>query len=303
MTSQGAVNPIDPSLKSQKRVYHLPRKPEEAKVNDYNPLLLYLWKANVDVQYIAESSLSLTGYVTSYVTKSETSGLQDVWADLASSGSLYNRLWRFAKNCFKNREVGLYEAADLLVGDHLNEKSAQVQFVNARLPFKRTRKLKYYSKLKLLDSINPDSADMFTPSLIDVHYPDRPDELSSMCLHDFAKYIDWYHRNEKGDKTYRRLAKPRVVNHPVYDPNRKEQEEDYYYCLVLLFVPYTDESDLLLPGESAKKAYERSSNKGLLAHHERLLKMLEAAKKRREISEARKADKEDPPKKEEDEDE
>ena len=107
MTSQGAVNPIDTSLKSRKRVYDLPRKPEEAKVNDYNPLLLYLWKANVDVQYIAEYSLSLTGYVTSYVTKSETSGLQDVWADLASSGSLYNRLWRVAKNCFKNRKVGL----------------------------------------------------------------------------------------------------------------------------------------------------------------------------------------------------
>ena len=82
----------------------------------------------------------------------------------------------------------------------------------------------------------------------------------------------------------------------VYDPNRKEQEEDYCYCLVVLFVPYTDESDLLLPGESAKQAYERSSNKGLLAHHERLLKILEAAKKRREISEARKADREDPKK-------
>ena len=155
-------------------------------------------------------------------------------------------------------------------------------------------------KQQLPDSINPDSADMFTASLIGVHYPDRPDELSSMCLHDFAKYTDWYHRDEKVYKTYRRLAKPRVVNHPVYDPNRKEQEEDYYYCVVLLFVSYTDESDLLLPGESAKQAYERSSNKGLLAHLERLLKMLEAAKKRREISEARKADKEDP---QEDEDE
>ena len=93
----------------------------------------------------------------------------------------------------------------------MNEKSAQVQFVNTRLLFKRTRKLKNYSELKLLDSVNPDSDDMFTPSLIDAHYPDRPDELSPMCLHDFAKYIDWYHRNEKGDETYRRLAKPRGV--------------------------------------------------------------------------------------------
>ncbi len=83
-------------------MYHLPRKTEDAKVNDYNPLLLYLWKANVDIQYIAESSVTLTGYVSSYVTKAETSGLQDVWEDLASSGSLYSRLWRFAKETGKS---------------------------------------------------------------------------------------------------------------------------------------------------------------------------------------------------------
>ena len=303
VTSKGAINPIDPSLKSRKRVYDLPRKLEEAKINDYNPLLLYLWKANVDIQYIAESSLSLTGYVTSYVTKSETSGLQDVWADLASSGSLYNRLWRFAKNCFKSREVGLYEACDLLVGDHLNEKSASVQFVNARLPTKRSRKLKNYSELKMLDNHDPNSTDMFAPSLIDVHYPNRTNKLSTMCLYDFAKHIDWYDKDDKGAKTYRRLTKPRVVSHPVFDLNRKEQEEDYYYCLILLFTPFTDESDLLLPGESAKQAFERSKSEGLLAHHERLQKMLEASKKRREITEARKADREYPPNKDEEEEE
>ncbi len=61
--------------------------------------------------------MMLTGYVTSHVTKAESSGLQDVWEDLASSGSLYSRMWRFAKYCFKNRKVGLYEATDLLTGD------------------------------------------------------------------------------------------------------------------------------------------------------------------------------------------
>ncbi len=69
--------------------------------------------------------------------------MQDVWADLASTGNLYSRLWKFAKKPF-SREVGLYtyEACDLLTGDHLNEKSIRVQYVNARLPNKCTRKLK-----------------------------------------------------------------------------------------------------------------------------------------------------------------
>ena len=299
VTNQATVNPIDLSLKSRKRVYTLPRKLEEAKINDYSPLLLYLWKANMDIQYIAESSLSLTGYVTTYVTKAETSGLQDVWADLASSGTLYSRLWKFAKNCLKNREVGLYEACDLLVGDHLTEKSATVQFVNAKLPTKRPGKLKTYSELQKLSAADPHSTDMFAPSLIDVHYPNRPDRLSAMCLHDFSKHIDWYHKDKNGAKTYRRLTKPRVVNHPVFDPNRKEQEEDYYYCLILLYVPFTDETDLLLPGESAKQAFERIENDGLLAHHERLQKMLAASKKRVHINHARKSGGEDQPTKDE----
>ncbi len=109
---------------------------------------------------------------------------------------------------------------------------------------------------------------------------------------------------QKGDKlkTYRRLVKPRVVNHPTYDTNKKEQEQDYYYCLILLFVPYTDESDLLDDGETPKMAFERWQNKGLLAHHDKLQKMLEARKRMRDIADARKSKGVDPPKKEEDDD-
>ena len=110
-TSTASVNPLDKS-KTRQRVYDLPRKSEEARINDYNPLLLLLWKANVDVQYIAENSMALTGYITAYVTKAEKSAMQQEFADLASSGNLYSRLWKFAYNCFKNREVGLYEAPD-----------------------------------------------------------------------------------------------------------------------------------------------------------------------------------------------
>ncbi len=107
------------------------------------------------------------------------------------------------------------------------------------------------------------------------------------------KHIDWYHKDVDGKKTYRRLCKPRVVNHPVFDPHRAECEEDYYYGLVLLFVPFTDEADLLLPGETAKQAFERLKIDGLQTHHGRLQKMLSASKKRKGITEARKADDEE----------
>ncbi len=112
--------------------------------------------------------------------------------------------------------------------------------------------------------MKPNSTDMFTPSLIDVHYPNRPDRLSSMCLHDFVAHIDWYDRDGAGEKTYRRLVKPRVIRHPKYKTSQKEQEQAYYYGLLLLFVPYTDESDFLEDGETPKTSFERRQNKGLL---------------------------------------
>ena len=50
---------------------------EKKEVNDYNPLLL-LWKANMDIQFISESSLALGYYITGYVTKAEKSHMQDI---------------------------------------------------------------------------------------------------------------------------------------------------------------------------------------------------------------------------------
>ena len=80
----------------------------------------------------------------------------------------------------KSREVGLYEATGLLLGDHLTQKSWDVKFVNSRQPQKRSRVLKNYTELKELKENNPDSDDVFAPSLVDVHSPSRPSELEDL---------------------------------------------------------------------------------------------------------------------------
>jgi hypothetical protein len=43
-----------------------------------------LWKANMDLQYIGESSLAIAQYVTGYVTKAEKSNMQDLWQEVSS---------------------------------------------------------------------------------------------------------------------------------------------------------------------------------------------------------------------------
>ena len=127
------------------------------------------------------------------------SNLQDVWSEIASSGTIYSQLWSFGTRALKSREVGLYEVADLLLSNHMAEKSVTVQFVNARLPSKRSRMLKKMSDLRKLNEIDPDSEDVFVPTLIEDHYPARPDSLNDMCLYDFVKHIDWNHQNHKNE--------------------------------------------------------------------------------------------------------
>ena len=88
-----------------------------------------LWRANMDLQYISETSLALTEYVSGYVTKAEKSNIQDIWNDISNSDSVYKRLFQFGMRSMRSRDVCLYEASDIILGDHLHEKSATVQWI------------------------------------------------------------------------------------------------------------------------------------------------------------------------------
>ena len=59
-----------------RKLYTLPRSPEKIRINNYNPLLLMLWKANMDLQFVGESTLVIANYVTGYA---ERSNMQDLW--------------------------------------------------------------------------------------------------------------------------------------------------------------------------------------------------------------------------------
>ena len=131
-------------------------------MNDYNPLLLLLWRANLDIQFIAENSLALAHYVMGYITKAEKSHLHELWDEVGSSESLYSRLWSFGVRSLRNRECGLYEASDILLGDHLTEKSQNVQWVAADQPHKCKRRLRNHDKLKELCESDPDSVTIIT---------------------------------------------------------------------------------------------------------------------------------------------
>ena len=155
-----------------------------------------LWKANMDIQFVAESSLALAHYVSGYVTKAERSNIQEVWQEVSENHSIYGRLWSFGILSLHSRECGLYEASDLLLGDHLCEKSVTVKWIDVSLPHKRHRKLKDHKVLKDMAKDNPETEDIFEDNLIDTYYPQRPRDLENICLYDFVANYEWYGKND-----------------------------------------------------------------------------------------------------------
>ena len=214
MCESASLRSMDECLKSTHRqMYKLPRSPQEIRINNYNPLLLMLWKANMDIQFIGESSLAIAQYVTGYVTKAEKSNMQEVWQEVSSHQTIYSKLWSFGVRCLRSTECGLYEASDLLLGDHLCGKSLTVKWVDVSQPHNRKRRLKDHSKLTEMRECNPNSTDIFEANLIDTFYPERPDDMEDVCLYDFVADYVKTGVDKDGNTTYRRLTKSVLPNH------------------------------------------------------------------------------------------
>jgi len=91
------------------------RKAVEAQINDYNPVLLLVNQANVDVQYIGHIGSRLPYYITEYMTKHERSEQDQMWQDIfTSSKSLGTNAMSV-----KSRQAGANVAADRLLGHKL----------------------------------------------------------------------------------------------------------------------------------------------------------------------------------------
>ena len=111
---------MESTLESHKRIYQLTRNNRDTSVNEYNPLLLLSWQANMDIQFVSESSLALAHYVV------DTSPRQ-CGQEVGENKSVYGRLWNLGILCLRSRECSLYEASDLFLGSHLYHKLVTVQ--------------------------------------------------------------------------------------------------------------------------------------------------------------------------------
>ncbi len=93
-----------------------------------------------------------------------------------------------ALNSFKQREVGIYEVADKLLGIELFQFSTAILWLNALPSNERNRRLKDLKSIKELDK---DDTDIYHTNLIDEYYPKRHQELSTFSLYKIASWFEY----------------------------------------------------------------------------------------------------------------
>ena len=66
------------------------------------------------------------------------------------------------------------------------------------MPHKRSRRLKNHGELVNLAEKSPDSEDIFMEDIVSCNYPNRPDDLEDLCLHDLSPTMTATSRIAKG---------------------------------------------------------------------------------------------------------
>ena len=258
------------------RLYELQRSSEEMRINDYNPQILYLWRGNMDIQYICENTCALAYYISKYQTKAPKCNFDDFNATELVGKSEHSKLLSLGVRLLKEREMGITEATNYLLGITPYTCSEKFQFVNCRFPEKRKATIKHG---KFLESVADDSEDIFFGNLLSAWYPNRPDRLEDMTLYGFASKYERVQKsiaerrrdksrvielkNERGfmlrvDST-KKYPHDKIVIGPNLDP--KMQSEEFYYSHIAMHVPWRDESEFMKQhapyGEGYKNLSER----------------------------------------------
>ena len=281
----------------KKRLYDVVRTEQEKNINDYNPILLKMWKGNMDCQFIGEDSQCLLEYITKYATKgprsSITEGLETSHF-ITNATSEYSTLMSLSLKMMKSRELGSPEARNFLLAEAPYQTDASFQFVNTVYPEKRKRMLKKPHQIKTL----PDgSTDLYHGDILSSWYPNRPDSLKDMSLFDFVikyervtgKEVERLKNKErlvalKSQSGYMKERRP-TKKHPhpviVYGPSYLDpvsNSEHFYYSHLCLHKPWVCESTL--KGDAA--TYEEEF-KNLAKHNQALAASVEKAFARKRV--------------------
>ena len=276
-----------------KRLYELQRNHNEKCINDYNPILLYLWQGNVDMQFIGEKSESLVDYISKYATKAPRSEITDfdLNAMKNENKSTWAQLFQAASRLMKDREIGAMEARNFMLSEKPIQSDASFLFINSVYASKRKSMLKSKKDLK---SLPDDSTDIYYGDLIGTWYPKRPPYDGPVCLKDMSLY-DFASKYERigdaaADKIKNKSGLLRLDGNAgfmkkrsqdpkkslvIYGPSHFDPFKDseaYYFSFLLLHKPFWHESLLMGSSDSYQKEFEKLKDDlpEMAAHEEKV---------------------------------
>ncbi|XP_037825564.1 uncharacterized protein LOC119613607 [Lucilia sericata] len=252
----------------------LRRRFEDKMLNAYNPTILPLHRANMDIQFILDA-YACCSYIVNYINKSNR-GISRILREAVDeirggNFSIKQKLQHIGHKFISGTEISAQEATYCCLGMHLSESSNADIYINTGRPEERVLILRSRDQLQ---NLPPDSTDVYVTSLLD-HYVQRPDELDSLCLADFAAFYKFSRtaRYIQNDETYnehedheenelsgrflrlkdnsgfiKKKTKPNVIRYRHYNANT--HRSDYFRELVMLYHPWRNEEIDILQNDN-----------------------------------------------------
>lgn len=203
LTKEEYINAIRRSLNGSK--VFLARSPSEIDINAYNPKLLELHQANMDIQFVLDP-YACVSYILSYINKANrgmSKLMREIVAELNNSDKAIThreKLKIIASKFLHASEISAQEAVYYILQMPVSMSSRhvsvlfiyyflsnifilfyyfiQVQFINTSPPDKRVRMVVPESVLRTLPQ---DSEDVFSSNLLD-YYSARPEKMKHLSL-------------------------------------------------------------------------------------------------------------------------
>lgn len=234
LTESDYIDAIRSSVKSPK--IFLKRGSLDVGINVYNPDILSLWEANIDVQYITDE-LAVAVYMVNYISKSEaglSKLLRQAVADTRAGNLSLRESFRKISNVFPNGTLlSAQEAVYLDLSMPLSKFSREVVFINTGPIDSRVHMMKSKADLKKMDvgDTNVTVPDIFEK------YATR-DDLDEIFLADFVA-TKTERKLPSGKIEYKTREKSRINRYVRYAMD--EDKVIFFREQCLLFFPWRHE--------------------------------------------------------------
>lgn len=179
LTEDEYLQAIRVPLKSSK--IFLRRAPNEIKINAYNPSMMKLYKANMDIQFVLDPYACIA-YILNYINKANrgmSKLMRQIIAETRQGNLTHKERCRVICNKFVNAvEISAQEATYYILGLSVSRCSRKVVFINTSPSEERVRMVRADEELRQLD---PEDTNVLSSNYLN-YYAVRHTDLENISL-------------------------------------------------------------------------------------------------------------------------